>query len=204
MTLDKRNAFRVEEAARISIEPVADDEWEERLALLAGSLSANLSVRQATEEISLEISRKMIAVNRVSTTVAGCLDLLNKKLEIMLDHIGHLEHQRGDLGDIPATRCELSSSGVQFPSAEPFATGQRVYFRALLITHIFYFEALAEVTRCEPATDGSGFQVAAVFRGLRDADRDSLIKHLLHRQSETIRRKRLEQDELAAEEAQQA
>ncbi len=195
---DKRNAFRVEEAARIQYDTLSQDQWEERLALLAGSLSATLNVRQAVEDINLEISRKLIAVNRVSTTVAGCLELLNKKLEIMLDHIGHLEHQRGDLGDRPVVRCEISSSGIQFPTQEPMDVGARVHFQALLVTHTFYFEALVEVTRCEPVDDENGFKVAGTFKGLRDADRDSLIKHLLHRQSETIRARRLRLEEAEA------
>lgn len=199
MSQDKRNAFRIEEAARIKVSTLDQDAWDQRLALLAGSLSAMLNVRQAVEDINLEISRKMIAVNRVSTTVADCMDLMNKKLDIMIDHIGHLEHQRGELGDEDASRCELSSSGVQFPHSESFENGQRIHFRALLITHTFYFEALAQVTRCEPMPNGAGFQIAAAFRGLRDADRDSLIKHLLHRQSETIRAKRLELDNIVSE-----
>lgn len=195
MSSDKRAAFRVEEACRLTVESVSADQWDERLALMAGSYSNVLSVRDALEEVNLEISRKLIAVNRVSTTVAGCLDLLNKKLEVMVDHINHLQHERSELGDGPVTRCELSSTGLRFDSAQHYEIGKRLYVQTLLVKHTFFFESLAEVSRVSVNDDGTQ-RVAVRFRGVRNSDRDALIKHLLYRQSETIRARRLKLDDV--------
>lgn len=195
MSNDQRAAFRVEEACRLTVESVSEEQWEERLALMAGSFSNQLSVRDALEEVNLEISRKLIAVNRVSTTVASCLDLLNKKMEVMADHINHLQHQRSELGEGPVTRCELSSTGLRFDSEQRFEVGNRLFLQTLLVKHTFFFESLGEVNRVSDNDDGTQ-RVAVRFRGVRNEDRDALIKHLLYRQSETIRAKRLKLNEM--------
>lgn len=191
MSSEKRGAFRISEAIRLSIDEISDEEWNSRLDLLAGSTSTSENIQSAVEDLNLKISQKLIAAHRVSTTIAGALELFNNKLDLVVDHLAQQQSQRADLGPATVRSCELSSTGVNFPSSRDLSIGQKLYLRLSLVTDGFYFESLAKVRRCTPIDGSSENLVAVEFHGLRDTDRDRLIKHLLNRQSESIRAKRL-------------
>ncbi|MEM7277582.1 MAG: PilZ domain-containing protein [Pseudomonadota bacterium] len=191
MSGEKRGAFRIAEAIRLSIDEISDEEWNSRLDLLAGSTSTSENIQSAVEDLNLKISQKLIAVHRVSATIAGALELYNSKLDLVIEHLAQQQSQRADLGPATVRSCELSATGVNFPSSRQLSKGQKLYLRLSLVTDGFYFESLAKVIRCEPIENNTENLIAVEFHGLRDQDKDRLIKHLLNRQSESIRAKRM-------------
>lgn len=191
MTVEKRNAFRIGELIRLAVEEISDDEWETRLSLLAGSTSTTESIRSAVEDLSVNIGRKLIAVNRISSTVAATLELMNNKLDLVVEHLAAQQSQRADLGPGTTRACELSATGISFPTSRTLSIGQKLHLRLSIVTDTFYFETLGQVTRHSTDPETGDRVVAVQFYGLRDLDKDKLIKHLLNRQSESIRAKRL-------------
>ena len=194
---NKRAAFRVTEAVRLAYEPVAEQEWQERMHLIAVTAASIQNAKSAVADVGLEIQRKLIAAHRVSETIAGVLELLNRKIDIVVEQVVSLQEQQGEFANVPIRRCEVSANGVKFSTGRPFSIGDKLHLKMLLVTDSFYFEVLSEVVRIEPDTESPGRNIVALrFRGIREADKDRLIKHLLSRQSETIRARRLRLEEL--------
>ena len=195
---NKRAAFRVTEAVRLAFEPVPEKDWKERMHLLAVTASSIQNAKSAVADIGLEIHRKLIAAHRVSETIAGVLELLNRKIDVLADQIVSLQEQQGEFADVPIRKCEISANGIKFSTRQPFELGNKLHLKMLLVTDSFYFEVLSEVVRMEPDEEAAGRQIVALrFRGIRESDKDRLIKHLLGRQSETIRARRLRLEAVA-------
>ncbi|MEL7537838.1 MAG: PilZ domain-containing protein [Pseudomonadota bacterium] len=195
---NKRAAFRVTEAVRLAFEPVAEQDWHERMSMLAVSASSIQNAKSAVADVSLEIQRKMIAAHRVSETISTCLELLNKKMDLLVEQVVTLQEQQGEFADVPIRRCEISANGVRFSTRRGLEKGSRLHLKMMLVTDSFYFEVLGEVVRDEPDPEAEDRKVVAIrFRGIREPDKDRLIKHLLSRQSETIRARRLRLEAVA-------
>ncbi len=195
---DKRTAFRVTEAIRVAFEPVSQADWYERLDLMAVAAASVQNAKSAVQEVSTDIHRKLIAAHRVSDTIATCLELLNKKIDILVDQVSVLQEAQGEFADVPVRRCEISANGIKFVSGQTLETGTKLHLRLLLVTDSFYFEALGEIVRVQSDPEQTGkHEIAIQYKGIRESDRDRLIKHLLNRQSETIRAKRLRLEAVA-------
>ncbi|MEM8983273.1 MAG: PilZ domain-containing protein [Pseudomonadota bacterium] len=194
---NKRAAFRVTEAIRLSFQPVDDDDWVNRLSLLAITAASVHNAKSAVADVSLDIQRKLIAAHRVSETLASTLELLNRKIDTLVDQVVALQQQQGEFTEVPIRTCEISANGVRFSTRQAFTKGDKIHLKLLLVADAFYFEALGEVVRIEADPDNADRRLAAVrFRGIREADKDRLIKHLLGRQSETIRAQRKQLEEV--------
>ncbi|MEM1261487.1 MAG: PilZ domain-containing protein [Pseudomonadota bacterium] len=195
---NKRAAFRVAEAIRLSFQRVDEDDWMDRLGLLAVTAASVHNAKSAVSDVSLEIQRNLIAAHRVSETLATGLELINRKVDILVDQVVALQEQQGEFTEVPIRSCEISANGIRFSTGQAFDKSDKLHLKVLLVSDAFYFEALGEVVRLEADPDDTDRRLAAVrFRGIREADKDRLIKHLLGRQSETIRAKRLQLEEVA-------
>ena len=194
---NKRAAFRVTEAVRLSFNGVTESEWPERMNLLAVTASSIQNAKTAVADVTHDIQRKLIAAHRVSQTVASTLELINRKIDLLVDQVTSLQDQQGEFASVPIRKCEVSANGVKFSTSQPLVVGDKLHLKMLLVSDSFYFEVLGETVRMEPDPEASKRQIAAVrFRCIRDGDKDRLIKHLLSRQSETIRARRLRLEEL--------
>ena len=191
---DRRGSFRIDDAVRLKVTEIDDAEWQQRVKLGATSSSGIQSIRGEVEDVSYRLQRKMIEVKRVSKTVAEALDLVSRKLDIVVEHLVNLQSDRADLEQQPLRTCELGANGIRYPSRRQFRVGQKLHLRLMLETDGLYMEALGIVTRCDRADDTDEFMVAVEFADVRESDADALIRHLLSRQSETIRARRLEVD----------
>lgn len=187
MTQNRRSAFRIEEAVRLQVEKISDQEWEDRLAANVGSMSSSYGIQSAVEDLQFQISHKLIELKRVSTTAASCIELLNKKVDILLEGMRQMYVRETDVHSSPLMICELSATGIRFTTKEKLAVDEKVYLRFVIIADSSYFETLGRVARVSAGDTPEDTVVGVEFFGVRDSDRDLLIRHLLSRQSETIR-----------------
>ncbi len=196
MSGDKRNSFRLEEAVQLDVKRLSEEEWRLRIGSAAESHSGISNVHGALEALSHQVSRKLIDVRRVSRTVAECFELVNRKLDVLAKHVAALEQSKAEIDGKPLRMCEISSTGIRYPSKRGATVGERLRLRVSIVSAGLYFETLGKVVRTEPVGEDSDEMLVAVqFHGLREADQDLLIRHLLGRQSETLRARRLQLEE---------
>jgi hypothetical protein len=132
-----------------------------------------------------------------SGPVAECLALINQKVNILIEQFPALRESKTSLVRSEAQSCEVSAVGMAFASSEALAPGTKLALRLLFVADNCYIETFATVVRKldHPGTASADrpFSIAVDFQGMKPEQKDVLIQHLLNRESETLRLRRLRQ-----------
>ena len=91
----------------------------------------------------------------------------------------------------------LSASGMAFKSKDAVEPGITLELKLLLYPSLAGILAYAEVVDCaalEEEESGFSYQIRVNFSHLRESDRDLLIRHVVQRQTDQLRRAREERE----------
>lgn len=192
---DRRRSFRLKELVRIDYTSVDENEWVQRLEKNLGSASRTSGLDAKLMEVEAQLKPAMLKLKQKSPVSAECIELLNDKLRLVADKVMEMEQQRNPIYKRPVQLCDLSSTGLSFASAHGMTVGARLMLKFLLVSDSHYVETLAKVVRSVPPEesrlDDDGYEIAVDFVGMREAESEMLIRHMLSRQSEDIRTARL-------------
>lgn len=182
---ERRENFRVTDSALLSIWPLSAAEAEAWRRRTTRPVPDAFDLASWFGEVRQKTTLLHRQAQQESPRLADYVDTLNQKLdrlmEVMLIRDMQLEQQAPQDVDIGA-------DGIGFRSTERFPAGQLLELHLLLMSTGTGLRLLGEVVRCDPAPEGaSGFDVGVSLEYQREADRELLLHHLLHRQSELIR-----------------
>lgn len=193
--LERRRSFRLKELVRIDYGTVDENEWIQRLEKNLGSTSHTSGLDAKLMEVDARLRPAVLKLKQSSPASAECVEFLNEKLQLVADRLMQLEQQRNPIYKRPVQLCDLSSTGMFFAAPHGMTEGTRLMIKFLLVSDSHYVETLAKVIRCESPEmsdlDDEGYMIAVEFVGMRETEREMLIRHMLARQSEDIRSARL-------------
>lgn len=183
---ERRENFRVKDTALLEYRPLSAAEaeaWRERggspvpdafdLASWFGEL------RQKT---TLLHRQTHLENPKLADYVATLDQKLDRLMQVMLIRDMNLPQHAPQEVDIGA-------EGLGFVAGEPLQAGRILELHLLLLSTGTGLRMLGEVVRCEPVS--GGYEVGVSLEYQREADRELLLHHLLHRQSELIRERNL-------------
>jgi len=183
---ERREHFRVEDEALVSYHrlPTVED-------AAAGGQSRADGVPDAFELASIfgELKQKTTLLQpqarQEGPRLAEYLGTLDQKLDRLMEVLLARELQAED----PARQTvELGGEGMSFTAPEALRVGEQLELRLLLLSTGTGLRLHGRVVRCEAAQGSGGAHAVGVeFSFEREADRELLLHHLLHRQSELIR-----------------
>ncbi len=187
---DRRQYFRIDDQVTLSYQTVPEDTLAEKIEHLDKGLESDFSVMSNLSVISQEMSGVLRKIEVSNPDVARYLKSLDQKIELL----GRaFLAWTSDLGDQPASAVNLSANGMAFTTSEQLQAGDLLELK-LLLPSFTGLVVYAEVIACETITvehsEEPLFQIRVTFRHLRENDRDLLIRHVLQRQSESLRRRR--------------
>lgn len=191
---ERREFFRVEDEVSLHYQVVKTDELDAKRKRLDQDLDSDFTIIGSLAAITHDMAGVLRKVESSAPEVARYLNALDRKIELLgRAFLGH----SSDLSEQSARAVNLSASGMAFYTPEPIAVGGVLELRLLLFPSYTGMLIYAEVVACErvemPGTNR--FYCTRVnFTYLRDNDRDVLIRHVLQRQSELLRRQREQQD----------
>ena len=119
-----------------------------------------------------------------------CLQLLNNKLDFLIDQIAFAQEEPGtSLNEV----IEISGSGLKFVSREALHVGDFLRINLIMpATLQFKIESITEVIRVQERRHGAGrnpfdFLVAARFIEIDEGSRDAIIETVFRTQRKIIR-----------------
>lgn len=194
---EKRRAFRILERVHLKYEVLTDREFENGLEEHRMSKGIAEGSRSRLTDIDARLGEKLYVVRSQSPAAAECLALLNQKVNLLIEQFPALRESQTSLVRSEAQSCEVSAVGMTFAANEVLAPGTKLAMRLLFVADNCYIETLARVVRKldRPGTASAEkpFSVAVDFQGMKPEQKDVLIQHLLNRESETLRLRRLRQ-----------
>jgi c-di-GMP-binding flagellar brake protein YcgR len=120
--------------------------------------------------------------------VSSLLRILEQKIDL----IGHaVLAKETDLAEQPTRKVSLSASGLAFLSERGFNLGSTLELKMVLPPALVGIVAHGRVVQCRPAgSSDQGYHVAVDFVGLRETDRELLIRHIVKRQTQQLRERK--------------
>ncbi|MBA1147191.1 PilZ domain-containing protein [Ectothiorhodospiraceae bacterium WFHF3C12] len=182
---ERRENFRVKDLAIITSRPLSPAEAKEWRRDGPSPLTDAFDLASWFGEIRQKTTLLHRQAQQESPRLADYVDTLDQKLDrlmqVMLIRDMNLE-------DHTPQQIDIGAEGLGFASASRFDTGQQLELHLLLLSTGTGLRLLGKVVRCEPLQDGAaGYDVGVSLEYQREADRELLLHHLLHRQSELIR-----------------
>lgn len=194
MTDERRQSFRIDNPVALLYKVVTEAEVRKNAAeikqggFLPGGMSATLFGMES--ELKGRISR----VKRSSIEVAQSLELLNNKLNALINLMPLMQQQEGDIFEQPMRDTNVSATGISFANEEEFPADTNLYLRLVLAPDYYYVAAYARVVRCWPMKnprDGFKYRVAVDFTLISDEHKELLVKYTMSRELAMLRARRI-------------
>ncbi len=190
--MERRNFFRIDDSVSMSYQKIQPEELSDRMNNT--KVEGNFTVMSSLASINQNMSGVLHRIEDEDQDVAAYLKAINNKIDI----IGRaLLSCDSELTEQPAQPVNLSASGLAFYTSEPVEVGIALELRLLLMpsfTGIIIFGEVVGCDRVDEPVDGFDHFTRINFTHMQEKDRDLLIRHVIKRQSEVLRKHR-EQNE---------
>jgi hypothetical protein len=189
---NRRRFFRIDDAVRLSYRPLAPDELADRVARLGEGLGGSFALMASLSAITHRMSVSLRRIEQHNGDVAAYLRALDQKMEVVARALLLQDPSLPAMSEEPVN---LSAGGLAIVTRQCLPVGTPLEIRLLLLPALAGILAFGTVVECtEPPTaegHAPGSRLMRVdFTHIRDEDRDLLIKHMLRRQGERLRRAR--------------
>lgn len=195
---ENRRSFRIKETVYLKYEVISDREFHEGLERRKIRLGASSGIRSQILDLDTRLKERLFLLKGESSRIAECLNLLNEKLNTVIEQFPELRETKASLASSEPQTCEVGADGMVFSTDKPYSAGTKLALRFLLAADNRYVETFCSVVRdAEPVEEGNPvrpFYVAVEFQGMKAAQKEILIQHLFDRESETLRMRRLNLD----------
>ncbi len=186
---ERRTFFRVDDSVSLSYHQISEKELEDRVGSVEMELEGNFTVMSSIASINQNMAGIMHRIEGEEPDIADYLKAINAKIDILGRALLSTENH---LAEQPAQPVNLSASGMAFYSSEAVENGSLLELRLLLMPSFTGIITFGEVVGCDSVSDASGYSnfIRLNFIQMREKDRDLLIRHVIKRQGEFLRKRR--------------
>jgi hypothetical protein len=189
MTDERREFFRIDDSIQVSYRVIQAAELpatidDRRLE------NERFTVMTRLQAISQHLSAAFHRIEQRDPDVADYLKSLDEKVDLLGKSF--LAQEEGLLG-LPSRSVNLSAGGLAMDISEPLDPGDLVEIKLLLFPAYTGVMAFGEVVDVAASQDGDTdypHHVRINFTLIRDSDQDALIRHIMRRQGEMLRRRK--------------
>ncbi len=191
---ERRRFFRIDDLVHLSYRVVAAEGLPETLEQLEHSVADSFSVVPNLNALSQQMAPCLHKIEQSDPDVANYLRSIDQKIEMLGRAISAKDY---GITDQPARPVNLSAGGLAVRAAEAVAEGATLEIKMLLLPSFTGILTYGSVVACEPMDDDDeyGYCLRVDFSHMRDVDRDALIRHLLRRQADLLRKRREDRSE---------
>lgn len=195
---DRRRFFRIDDSVRLTYRPVDRDELEDLINELDAGQVGNFTLMSSLATISSQMAVSMHRIEHIDTDIAAYLKALDKKIDVLGK--AFLSQEKDTISTC-AEAVNISAGGIALDVREPLEVGQMVEVKLLLFPSFTGLMAYGEVIYAEKLSpeeqhDDYSHEMRIEFNHMREQDRDILIRHVLRRQGDELRRRRDEEHQL--------
>ena len=191
---ERRRFYRIEDDIALSFRVLEGTEVDAAMRRFTGETEDTIALAATFSATSDEMRRGLEAVKRHMPEVASYLEGLNTKLDILARL---LINQDIGLPSQPTHLVDLSAGGISFNAEMAVPAGSLLELKLGLFPSHVFITSLGAVVTCTPrpgAEDGQPFRLGVDFSYIREADRELLVKHVVQKQSRSLREARPTED----------
>jgi len=192
----ERSYFRIDDRVKLTYRLVPEAELPALIDRLKTGAGSNFTVMSSFTSMSQQMLVQLRRIEGALPDVASCVKILDRKLNI-LGRAFLLQEE--NVSNQPSKAVNISAGGIAFNTAEPYEKGMVLELKLLLLPEMTGMVVYAEVVGCEELEEAENpdepYHLRLFFSDIREPDRDLLIRHVLKRQGEWLRKRRKENEE---------
>lgn len=186
---ERRRYFRIDDEIVLSYQRVQNHEVPEQNAFREHEPDV-FGLASHLELLSVESASLLRRIEREDPVLGDYLRLQEQKIDLIVRAMLANEEE---FRLSPAQRVNLSAAGLSFLCADEFAAGAVLELKLILPPALIGIRAYGRVVYCRyRGSEAPSYQVGVDFIGLKDQDRDLLIRHIIKKQSQQLREHRQE------------
>lgn len=186
---ERRTFFRIDDSISLSYQAITKQEMEEKIERDDMEPEGGFTVMSNIASINQNMAGIMHRIEGGEPDIAAYLKAINSKIDI----IGKaLLSKESDLVEHPAQPVNLSASGMAFYAPEPVTKGSILELRLLLMPSFTGIVTFGEVVGCDSVKEPNDYNnlIRLNFINMVEKDRDLLIRHVIKRQGEFLKKRR--------------
>lgn len=197
-TTEKRQFVRIVDNIMIAIKTIEEAE-KTRQELLDNKEDGHSTIGHQLKSLEDQITSTTQNLSDKMPQTAQIFSLLNRKLNIIAYHMLKKDVEN----DHQSLEVSLSASGIGFYHHTALKAGDTValdmflspnpyrIITAVKIISVNEKKATHDVPHAHLQEQGQGYYIRAEFEGLSEQDQEILIQHILRRQGQILKQKRL-------------
>lgn len=197
---ERRRYFRIEDVVKLSYRSIPREELPELIDLLNTGAGSSFTVLSSFTAMSQQMLVPLRRIEGSMPDVAACIKMLDQKLNI-LGRAFLL--QEDDVLSQTTTAVTISAGGISFSGSKAYKEGVVLEIKLLLLPEMTGLMIYGEVVDCikneEANSADESYHLRTSFANIREADRDILIRHILKRQGEWLRKRRKKSEGVESE-----
>lgn len=185
---ERRRYFRIDDEIILFLREIAADQVPESETFQEHALDS-FSLSSKLDLLSLESRANLRKIEREHPAVADFLKSLEQKIDLIARALLSSET---DLASQPTKHVSLSASGLAFDTDAGLRVGNVLELKMILPPALVGIVAYGRVVYCKQNRGENlpPFHIAVDFIGLRERDRELLIRHVVKKQLQQLRDKK--------------
>ena len=192
MNKERREYFRINDEVVLDYRLVNEADLDTLRETIESPVPDRFTTASSFAASSRQIAHAFHSVQNDSPEVARCLQALDHKLNT-LAQLFVAEEIR--LDERTAQDVNLSAGGLAFRAQSQINQGALLETRLVLLPSLMGILMVSRVVHCERVNDGDlqfPWQIAVSYEILRESDRELLVRHVMTRETELLRNRRLQ------------
>ncbi|MEL0035791.1 MAG: PilZ domain-containing protein [Gammaproteobacteria bacterium] len=181
---ERRDYYRINDTVGLRVEPTTQEQIPAMEDFTEQSADEFRLINHLSR-IDLENSTLLHNIQDTNPDIARYLKLINIKIEAIAKQIVAM----GLTDEVKPTDITLSAGGISFKGNIPFDKGDLVKLQMILYPSNAVINAYARAVRSQP--QGDVFDNAFEYILITESDRDTLVRHVLQLQSNSLRQRSL-------------
>jgi len=181
---ERRDYYRINDTVGLRVEPTNQEQIPAMEDFTEQSADEFRLINHLSR-IDLENSTLLHNIQDTNPDIARYLKLINIKIEAIAKQIVAM----GLTDEVKPTDITLSAGGISYKSNIPYDKGDVVKLQMILYPSNAVIHAYAKAVRSQP--QGDVFDNAFEYILITESDRDTLVRHVLQLQSNSLRQRSL-------------
>ena len=181
---ERRDYYRINDTVGLRVEPTNQEQIPAMEDFTEQSADEFRLINHLSR-IDLENSTLLHNIQDTNPDIARYLKLINIKIEAIAKQIVAM----GLTDEVKPTDITLSAGGISYKSNIPYDKGDVVKLQMILYPSNAVINAYANAVRSQP--QGDVFDNAFEYILITESDRDTLVRHVLQLQSNSLRQRSL-------------
>ncbi len=187
-SIDRREFFRINDTVFVEYNEIAEDQVKTLAEQIDNPLQANSPEKNQLYSLQTAFAHLTDQINHYDRNIARALRLLDDKITI----ISHILNNDKEANDGQHTvNANLSGGGIAFLSSHVFEQKSALDINLELRPSCTQIRTIAHVVSCEKldnTPEETPYLLRLAFTHMNEIDRNLLVKHVLNRQAEDIRK----------------